>query len=766
MAVLGSPNSPSRAPSPGDAAEQPASAEVRTAHATQFHPEGPAAECAGQRVEEHKLASGARANAGVRLGLQRPEGAGALLEPHLAASSEAGEPWVACGQVGLDPGAPPARLRVLVSPAPGGQGCDVALGPGPPSRGSSGGRCDSGGWGTPAEPYSCAASDAGTLWGPRSPVQGSHASGAQQLEGLAGAHADALCQVWSPAADRGGWALLAKPGFSGRASEIPRSAGDKAGSPGRRPSGDTGSGRQRLSLLEALQAPPGLGPIEIDTALLYCGGDGSTACSAPSSLPASPREEPRLPRSPTSLRPGSLPASPRPGSALAESPPGSPTGMCPASLPGSPAAQACAAPGSPSGLAHALLPCSPAAGDCAVPGLLLLGSDRSGPSGYGAGQLHPRDAGGLANAPAAESPVVYDQWRSRGAWGLGPSGAEAGAPASGRGADPGPVPALARLRLDGDIYAHAELLDALAAALCEPCLEAPGLDRAGSAKPSAPALARDALSEGPASEILGASVAHAAGEVERRASGAEAGPGGQDLGIRGRIARLHDKGPRVARRPQSAQPWPQHPGAALRSSSCTPGGGAGGACRPEASSAPHPGAQDDSGEACRDGQPWLPYHGARLRSSSCMPAGGTDGACRASTSLHAEAEYRGSTSCGHSPAAGMPAHAHAAELQLHASPVCEQEAQVDLGSAATRSSAQVRPSTEAKKPPMEGPGSAEQGSLGFPWAPQKVRAASRGGGVREAGAAQQTPRSASAPRERPGRHVTRPQCAHLCFAMR
>lgn len=708
-------------------------------------PGGAAEPAAGQPPVERELASAARATAEVRLGLRQLGDAGELLEPPSAAPSEAGEPWVARQQAGPGSGAP-ARLRVLTSPASGSQGCVAALGRGPPSCGSSGGPGGSGGWGTPAEPYSepysCAASDAGTLWGSRSPAQ---ASTAHQHEGLAGFKPDALCQVWSPAAAAGGGARLAKPGSSGGECESPCSAGGEAASPDRQPCGDRGAGRRRLSLLKALQAPPGSGPIEVDTALLYSGGDGS----APSSLPGSPRIHPGLLGSPTSLRPASLPASPRPGSALTGSPPGSPIT-------------------SPVGLAPASPTCSPCTEDCANAMPQLPGSAHPGPVEYGAGQAHVGDADDLARAPAAESPVTCDQGRASGAWGLASTTAEAGAPASGRGSDPDPGPALARLRLDasGDTDAHAELLDALAAALCEPCMDMPSLDGIGSAKPlgevAAAALAWESPPESPAVEaFLGVDAAHTAGEAERRASGAEAGPSGQGLGIRERIARLRESSPRLPRRPQSAQPWPLHPSARLRSSSCTPGGGAGGACGAEASSGGHPGARDDSGEACRDAQPWLASHGAPLRSSSCMPAGGADGACSAGASvlLHDEAGDGGSSSCGHSPAAGLPDLANAAEVQGCAYPMGEQEPCADLGLAGKGNQAQEGPREEEERPPTEGAHSAEQAFQELPRAPQQVHAGSLGGGIRGAGAARPALRSVSAPRERPGRHVTRPQCA-------
>ena len=727
-------SSPARALLPGGAAE-------------------PAAASAGQRSGEHSLAGAARATAEARLGLRRLADAGALLEPPSAAPSEAGEPWVARQQAGPGLGAPPARLRMSASPASGGQGLEAALGHGLPSCGSSGGASSGGGWATPAEPYaepySCAASDAGTLWGPGSPAQGLHTLATHQHEALAGFQADALCQVWSTAAAAGGGAPLAKPGSRGRACESPCSAGGEAASSDGPPCGDRSAGRLRLSLLEALQAPPGSGPIEVDTALLYSGGDASAPCSAPGSLPGSPRGHPGLPGSPTSMRPASPPASPRPSSALTGSP-----------------------PGSPSGLAHASVTCSPATEECAYAGPQLPGSAHPGPPGYGAGQAHVGDADDTAGAPAAESSVTCDHGRSSGAWGLGPDIAEAGPPASGRSSDPDPTgPALARLRLDasGDTDAHAELLDALAAALCEPCTEAPGSDGKPSGKPSgevaSAALAWDSPPESPATDaVLGVDAAHTAGEAERRASGAAAGPSGQGLGIRERIARLRASSPREPRRAQSAQPWPLHPSALLRSDSCTPGGGTDGTCGTMASSGLRPRAEDDSGKACRDAQPWLPNQGPRLRSSGCVPAGAPDGACRAGASalLHADAGDGGSSSCGHLPVAGLPDLAQAAEVQGSAYPTGEQEPSADQGLAGVGHPAQEGPSMGEERPPTKGAHSVQQE---VPRALQQVRAVSGGGGMPGAGesAAQQAPRSASAPRERPGRHVTRPQCAQTLF---
>ena len=714
-------SNPARALSPAGAAER-------------------AAARAGQRTGEHELARTARATAEVRLGLRQLGDPGALLEPPSTAPSEAGEPWVARQQAGPGSDAPPARLRMLASPAPGSQGCGAALGRGPPSCGSSGGPSGSGGWGTPAEPYSepysCAASDAGTLWGPRSPAQNLRASAARHHERLAGFEPDSLCQVWSPAAAAVGGAPLAKPGSSGGASESPCSAGDEAASPDRQPCGDRSTGRRRLSLLEALQAPPGSGPIEVDTVLLYSGGDGS----ATSSLPGSPRIHPGLPGFPTSLRPASLLTSAPPGSALTGSPHGSPN---------------------ESHVDPASLPCSPAAEERANAGLQPPGSALAE---NGPGQAQVGDSDDLASAPAAESPVPCDHGRSTETWGLGSNIAEAGAPAMGRGSGP----ALARLRLDasGDTDAHAELLDALAAAFCEPCTDLPGLDGQGSANPSgeaaAAALAWESPPESPAVDaFLGVDAAHGVGEAERRASGAAAGPSGQGLGIRERIARLRASSTRAVRRPPSAQPWPLYPGARLSSSSCTPGGGAGGACGAEASSGLGSGAQDDSGEACRGAQPGLPKQGPRLRSSSCMPAGAAGGACSAGGSvlLHPEAGGRGSDSCGQSPAAGLPGLAQAAEVQLHVSPADKQEPCPDPGLAAMRRPAQDGLSMEEEMPPTEGARSAKQAFQEVCRAPKQVHAVSHGGKRQDAGAARQAPRSASAPRERPGRHVTRPQCA-------
>jgi len=374
--------------------------------------EAPGGWASAHRPSHGSVLAGA-AGLGLGLGLGQGAPAADLLEPPSTAPSEAGD--LAALGPGFDRGPARASEQAPRSPAcapaasrPAG---GAALGPedtlamasaaligmesageaaGPEGlRGASprpgardAGTSDAGA----AEPYSCAASEASTLAPRSSPARrGASAAGCGWLSPAA-----------PPAAPAGGGPdHLADPAEHPSPSRMRRRLSPME--PLAAPAGAGGAGfslgvRGLSSLVDALAAPVGAGPIEVDTSLLYSAG--SAPCSAPCSAPASAPQSPR-----SGL--GSAPGSPLPGPVLS-----------------SPALEAALA--------------SPCESPCSSGRELRAGSD-----GAANGALLPRAAERPAGAPAAASGTLHAAWLAHlGARRRPAHAGPANAPACGSGTPP------------------------------------------------------------------------------------------------------------------------------------------------------------------------------------------------------------------------------------------------------------------------------------------------------------------------------------------